>query len=43
MRRTFNCGVGMVIAIEPAQTQGVVDALKAAGEAPFPVGELGLA
>jgi phosphoribosylformylglycinamidine cyclo-ligase len=43
MRRTFNCGVGMVIAIEPAQTQGVVDALKAAGEAPFRVGELGLA
>ncbi len=43
MHRTFNCGVGMVIAVETAEAQGVIDALKGAGESPFVVGELVLA
>jgi phosphoribosylformylglycinamidine cyclo-ligase len=41
MRRTFNCGVGMVLAVDKAETSGVVSALKAVGEAPFVIGELG--
>ena len=41
MHRTFNCGVGMVIAVENAEAAGMLEALKAAGEAPFVIGELG--
>jgi phosphoribosylformylglycinamidine cyclo-ligase len=43
MRRTFNCGVGMVLVVDRADTSGVVSALNAAGEAPFMIGELGRA
>ncbi|HVY89133.1 MAG TPA: phosphoribosylformylglycinamidine cyclo-ligase [Hyphomonadaceae bacterium] len=41
MRRTFNCGVGLVMAVEKADANGVIAALKASGEAPFVIGELG--
>jgi phosphoribosylformylglycinamidine cyclo-ligase len=41
MHRTFNCGVGMVIAVEPAHASAVMDRLRAAGEAPFVIGDLG--
>lgn len=40
MHRTFNCGVGMVIAVEAAEAQGVMDALSASGDAPFVIGDL---
>jgi phosphoribosylformylglycinamidine cyclo-ligase len=43
MRRTFNCGVGLVLAVEPSDAASIVDALRAAGEAPFIIGELAAA
>jgi len=41
MRRAFNCGVGMVLAVDKAEASAVTAALKSAGEAPFVIGELG--
>jgi phosphoribosylformylglycinamidine cyclo-ligase len=32
MRRTFNCGIGMVVAIDPADQDRCLDVLRAAGE-----------
>lgn len=40
MRRTFNMGVAMVLCVEAAREDEIVRKLKAAGEEPFPVGEL---
>jgi phosphoribosylformylglycinamidine cyclo-ligase len=40
MRRTFNCGVGMVLAVASGQEDGVLADLEAAGETPFVIGEL---
>jgi phosphoribosylformylglycinamidine cyclo-ligase len=40
MRRTFNCGVGMVIAVEAREADDIVGKLKAVGEAPFVIGKL---
>ena len=40
MRRTFNCGIGMIAAVAPADAQSVVDALNAAGETATIIGEL---
>lgn len=40
MRRTFNCGVGMVACVSPGAAGDVLDALTAAGEDAFEIGEL---
>jgi phosphoribosylaminoimidazole (AIR) synthetase len=40
MRRTFNCGVGMVLAVEPAVAAPLMERLINEGEAPFVIGEL---
>lgn len=40
MRRTFNCGVGMVLAVDPAVAQPLMERLFNEGEAPFVIGEL---
>ena len=40
MRRTFNCGVGMVIAVEASDADSVLARLTASGEAPFVIGRL---
>jgi phosphoribosylformylglycinamidine cyclo-ligase len=40
MRRTFNLGVGMVLVAEEGRAHDLMEALRAAGERPFPVGEL---
>jgi phosphoribosylformylglycinamidine cyclo-ligase len=40
MRRTFNCGVGLILAVAPSDVDATLAALRAAGEAPFVAGEL---
>ena len=40
MLRTFNCGIGMVVAAEAAKAEEVLAALAAAGEAPVRLGEV---
>ena len=40
MLRTFNCGIGMVVVVEPARRDAVVAALRKAGEAPIDLGRL---
>ena len=40
MLRTFNCGIGMVIVVDPARRDAVVAALRLAGEAPVDLGRL---
>jgi phosphoribosylformylglycinamidine cyclo-ligase len=40
MLRTFNCGVGMLVAVAPADAQALVDHLNAAGEIAAIVGSL---
>jgi phosphoribosylformylglycinamidine cyclo-ligase len=40
MRRTFNCGVGMVAAVDPVVAGPLMERLINEGEAPFVIGEL---
>ena len=40
MLRTFNCGIGMIVAAEAHKADEVLAALKAAGEAPVKLGEI---
>ena len=40
MARTFNCGVGMVLAVDPASVEAVTERLQAAGETVVTVGEI---
>jgi phosphoribosylformylglycinamidine cyclo-ligase len=40
MRRTFNCGVGLVMAVDPQVANPLMERLANEGEAPFVIGEL---
>jgi phosphoribosylformylglycinamidine cyclo-ligase len=40
MRRTFNCGVGMVVCVAPQDAQQALERLTAAGEHAWPLGEI---
>jgi phosphoribosylformylglycinamidine cyclo-ligase len=40
MHRTFNCGVGLVMAVDPAVANPLMERLANEGEAPFVIGEL---
>jgi phosphoribosylformylglycinamidine cyclo-ligase len=40
MARTFNCGIGMVAIVAAAEADGVADALRAAGETVFAIGQI---
>jgi len=41
MARTFNCGIGMVAAVRPADVAPVTEALTGAGETVFTIGQVG--
>lgn len=40
MLRTFNCGIGMIVAADTAKVSDVENALRAAGESPIRIGEI---
>lgn len=40
MARTFNCGIGMAVIVAPDDAEGVVEALEAAGETVFTIGNV---
>ncbi len=40
MLRTFNCGIGMVVAVKPASVAAVTAALQAQGETVFEIGAI---
>ena len=40
MYRTFNCGVGLIIALPHSQAQSAVELLKAEGENAWVIGEI---
>ncbi len=40
MRRTFNCGIGLILAVAPADVEAVLAGLREAGEHPFIAGDL---
>ena len=39
MYNTFNMGVGMVVAVDPADVEKTLEAFRAAGEKSFVIGE----
>ncbi len=40
MYNTFNCGLGMVIAVNPADVDATMEAIRSTGDTPFVVGEI---
>ena len=40
MYNTFNMGLGMILAIEPSQVEGAMEAIRAAGDIPYVVGRI---
>ena len=40
MYNTFNMGLGMILAVDPADVDKTMEALKAAGETPYVVGSV---
>jgi len=40
MYRTFNCGIGMVVAVDPKDAETTVRALAQGGETAFPIGQI---
>lgn len=40
MYNTFNMGIGMVVAVDPADAEKTMEAIKAAGETPYAIGKI---
>ena len=40
MYNTFNMGIGMVVAVDPADVEKTMEAIKAAGETPYVIGKI---
>jgi phosphoribosylformylglycinamidine cyclo-ligase len=43
MHRVLNCGVGMVICVAQDQVETALASLRASGEAPWVIGQIGVA
>ena len=40
MYNTYNMGLGMIVAVNPADVEKAMEAMRAAGEAPYAVGSI---
>ena len=40
MYNTFNMGIGMIVAVDPADVDKTMEAMKAAGETPYVIGKI---
>jgi phosphoribosylformylglycinamidine cyclo-ligase len=40
MYNTYNMGIGMVLALDPADVDKAMDAIRAAGETPYVIGQI---
>ena len=40
MYNTFNMGIGMVVAVDPADVDKTMEAIKAAGDQPYVIGHI---
>lgn len=40
MYNTYNMGIGMILAVDPAQAESAVAAIREAGEIPYIIGEV---
>lgn len=40
MYNTYNMGIGMIMAVDPADVDKTVEAVKAAGETPYVIGKI---
>ena len=40
MYNTFNMGIGMIVAVDPADVEKTMEAMRAAGETPYVVGSI---
>ena len=40
MYNTFNMGIGMIIAVDPAEAEKAAQAIKEAGETPYVIGSI---
>jgi phosphoribosylformylglycinamidine cyclo-ligase len=40
MYNTYNMGIGMIVAVDPADVEKTMEAMKAAGETPYVIGSI---
>ena len=40
MYNTYNMGIGMIVAVDPADVEKTMDAMRAAGDTPYVIGEI---
>ena len=40
MYNTFNMGIGMMVAVDPADVEKTMEAVKAAGDTPYVIGKI---
>ena len=40
MYKTFNMGIGMIVAVDPADAEKAMEAMRAAGDTPYIIGSI---
>ena len=40
MYNTYNLGIGMIVAVDPADVEKTMEAMRAAGDTPYVIGEI---